>query len=449
MVQLLKRPLAIDETPHIAKYMTIPLVSKNKTVGLFVVASLVFRLTMMGSGFIALRWISPANLGAWQFALLIEQLLYFLRLGVPNAINRQVPILLGQGRREDSKKVFQQGMTYMLICAGLLIGVILLYLLFGPRLEITQRNALLGLMAIAPLNILVNLFEGIMRGAQTLRKIGFSYIYLTPVAIISIVLPAYYGFEGYMARLVVIATLQVVIMAFVFPMPLKVSWDIPGYIRLIKSGFPLYVWNYLSTISASILPWYIGIMGGVVMLGQLGPANSLLAFIALVPASISSYFGPSQNFALGEGRDPRILIKRLKRAFIFTLGVTVVVSLFGASLFGYVVRQWLPAYVPITDAVYIIAAIGCARCYVIVQTTIGLFLDWWLIRTSLVVLLLTRAVCIFAIYIYRADSFREILSIWLVGELLYLMFQWWQLAAYTRRLAINTSMEANQITQYP
>ena len=350
-------------------------------------------------------------------------------------------MLLGQSKRDESAIVFQLGMTYMLLCAALLSGTVLLILLLAPPLEITQRNALIGLMVSAPLNILVNLFEGIMRGTHTLRKLSLCYIILAPVGVISLALPAYFGFEGYMARLVILAAMQVVLMALVLPLPLHLRWDIHGLYRLIKIGFPLYVWNYLSTMSGSILPWYIGIMGGVVMLGQLGPANSLLACIALVPASFSGYFGPSQNFALGQGREPRFLIQRLKRAFLITLAVTLVVSLFGASIFGYVVHRWLPAYAPITDAVYIIAAIGCTRCYVILQTTIGLFLDWWLIRASLVILLLTRVVCVLAIWLYHANSFREILSIWLVGELLYLMFQWWQLTAYSRRLGIKTSME--------
>jgi len=398
---------------------------------------------MMGASFIALRWVPPAHLGAWQFALLLEQLLHFLRLGVPNAVNRQVPMLLGEGREQESTRIFQLGMTYMLLCGSLLSTVVLFALLFFPDFAHVQRNALIGLAVCAPLNMLVNLLEGMLRGTETIRKLAVCYLVLTPIGVISVELPANYGFEGYLARLCLLAAMQMGVMASVMPLPLRLRWDVAGWFRLIKTGFPLYVWNYLSTLSASMLPWYVGIVGGVAMLGQLGPANSLLALIALVPASFSSYLGPAQNFAFGRGHEPRILVQRLKKSFVITLGVTLVISLCGASIFGPVIRHWLPDYAPITEAVLIIAAIGCARCYVILQTSIGLFLDWWLIRNSLVVSVLARALSIAAIWWLQADTFIEILSIWLVGEINFLLFQWWQLTAYLHRLESLPSNQTN------
>ena len=386
---------------------------------------------VMVGGFVALHWISPKELGAWQFALLFEQLLHITRLGVPNAVIRQVPYLLGQKREAEAVEVFQVGLTYMLGCAALMAAAIGIAFWAVPD-QAMSREALAALALLAPLNIVVAQLEGVMRGSRALERligINFGTSFL---AVALLILPAWGGFTGYLGRLITLAAWQVIALALLTPVRIHLRWKPSACRELIRIGFPLYVWNYLSSLATNLLPWYIGWFGGTMMLGLFGPANSLLAALTLVPAAFSVYIGPTQNFGLGAGESTDALVARLKRVFLVTAVGTAAVALVAGLLFQVAVDRWLPQFGTITGIVPLIAILGCIRCYTILQSAIGLFLDRRFIRTNLFFLLGTRIACIIGLAWIEIQSFDQILTAWLIVEVAYLVFLWHQLGAYAK-----------------
>ena len=410
-----------------------PSSGQSGSAAFFIGSSVVYRVILMGGGFVALRWVPPEQLGLWQFALLLEQLLHFVRLGVPNAVNRQVPYLLGQGKPVDASALFHVGVTYVALCGAVLatfVAITLLTFEFPPD----QRSALIAMAACAPLNMLNNSLEGLFRGAQAVKKLTLCNVAMAPVALASLALPAHYGFHGFLGRSVLFCALQTALFLKFAPFAIRCRWE-PARVRaLIKIGFPLYVWNYLNALSLNLLAWYIGLSAGAVMLGLLGPANGLLSVIALVPAAFGSYLGPLQNYDLGRGTAPASLVARVKRLFLYALGCTALAAMAGGMLLALLVEKWLPAYGAIIDAFWVIAAVGCVRCYVVIQTVVGLFVDWWVVRNNLITLWCTRLAMLFAIWLIDAKSFTTIFSVWLAGESLYLAVQWWQLGVMVQRM---------------
>jgi len=132
-------------------------ISENVLFREFIVFSLstgAYQASRLGVNLLAARWLKPEIFGIWNALYLF--LLYgaLVTLGVPNGMNRQIPLLKGAGKDQLAERVAQSSLLFVLLsgCIGAIVTVsnfidifhrhITLFFLGGQHsvVRVTARN---------------------------------------------------------------------------------------------------------------------------------------------------------------------------------------------------------------------------------------------------------------------------------------------------------------------
>ena len=80
---------------------------RNKILVKYISVSYLSIPVSLVTGFLAFRKIDPYLMGIWTAFSVLETYATFMRLGVINGMNRELPFALGEGDREKAIKLLQ------------------------------------------------------------------------------------------------------------------------------------------------------------------------------------------------------------------------------------------------------------------------------------------------------------------------------------------------------
>ena len=174
----------------------------NKTLLKYVSVSYLSIPISLVTGFLTFRKIDPVLMGFWSLFTVFETYSTFMRMGVVNGMNRQLPYALGKGDEASAQKYASTTLFYTIIeIALLLVAAPVIIWQMGwkiqPELkEYYYATALVSLVRIL-LSFYITYLSGTLRSDDAFNKI--SNINATILLMKLLFCPlVYFGFYGFL-----------------------------------------------------------------------------------------------------------------------------------------------------------------------------------------------------------------------------------------------------------
>lgn len=308
------------------------------------VVSLLLNLARMFTSLICIRWISPEQMGIWQLMLLIESYLMFARFGIFNSLNRELPFYLGRNRTEKAMKYHDTAEGYAILVSLLFLIALPVSLLFYHPPIVYWKECMLVFAAYLPFKFYSGFIELTFRSGRDFRKLAFVQFILIIFTILSVWLVYFFGFEGYLARVVVLAFVGLILMLWFRPFRFKADLNVPYLKQLFRMGMPLFVSNYGQSVINSFPGMLILIFGNIATLGMYYPVSILINFGTLVPGIISTYLYPQISFEFGANKNVKEVIRKSVSAGFSAMLIMVPVIVMLYFLLPEIFYRFAPQY---------------------------------------------------------------------------------------------------------
>jgi O-antigen/teichoic acid export membrane protein len=307
-------------------------------------ASLAAQAVQMACSVAVLRWVPPAQIGLWLTLQVVEAYALWVRLGVLNAMNREYPLLLGQGKNAEAVAHVQAAGAYLAACAVAVTAA------FGAAAWVWAERGPDWQWALAAYGLHAgggvwrSFLEGTFRGGQDFRKLAMVQLAGAALQIATLPLVAALGFRGFCVRAMALAVALTAICHAARPVRAGLRWSRGLIAKLLVDGLPLFAANYLGAIGAQFPRVLLAAAGGTALLGLYAPAAAVLALGALLPGTLLTYLLPGQNRAYGRDRDAPAIAAAAWRRALAASAVLLPLAILGAWALPPAVRRWFPDY---------------------------------------------------------------------------------------------------------
>ena len=338
----------------------------SKSTGVkYVSSGLVKTFAITISGIIILRWLDPETLGQWQSFMVFVGYLQILTLGTTSGLNREIAFLTGQNKLDEGiEKLKTVGYFTTALSLGLmliisLIGVICIIFKF---LSIEQAIMFILAFSTGSLTIQTAFLGATYRSSSAFGKLtniqfGVSLLYI-------ILLPLVYFFNlwGYIVYQVLVSF--ALYLGYYINRPYKVQYEFKQkeFKEMVKIGLPMYIWNYLASVSRSIPRLILVSFSGPLTVGLYSPAGSINSAFLSLPLYINRYLFPQMSHIFGKTGDK-------SKVYDFTISAIwklfLVMSFFAtiiAVTIPYAIENFFPKYVEGIVAVQITVFSGVFFC---------------------------------------------------------------------------------------
>ena len=305
----------------------------NTTLFNFLSSTLfMYGITLL-TGFVTYRYVSPDYLGIWAIFSTFTTIASFLRLGVVNGMNRELPFYLGKGDTEKAKGFASTTLFYSLVQSGLLLFTGLVFLsIYDFESKDVYASAYRFASIVFFLKIVIepysNYLSGTFRTSDSFNKLSQIQYIIGVARLITIPLVVRFTYNGYLIRELIIDVLNVVL--------LHISRPLPGIVPLFKFelfkgllsiGFSVFLVSYISTLVDAIPRLYIIKEGSANDLGIFSPVLIIISTVLLIPNTISNYMYPKMSFAYGQGCTKHYLWVQMKKLMVGALLIGTVCSI--------------------------------------------------------------------------------------------------------------------------
>lgn len=259
------------------------------------------------TGFVTYRYVAPEYLGIWATFTTFSTIATFVRLGIPNGMNRQLPFYLGKGDKSKAESYASTTLCYSFFTMAVMSVIAVAFMVsynFGSKGTLSEAYKWAALVFFSQTIIepYSTYLSGTFRTSSNFNKLSNIQFYMGIYRLASIVLVALWGYIGYLIREFIANLLNVGLLYLFRPMPkihARFSWSI--FKDLFNIGFSIFIVSYISSFIDTIPKLFLIHNGTSTDLGLFSPALIILGLIALIPNTISNYLYPKFSFAYGEG----------------------------------------------------------------------------------------------------------------------------------------------------
>lgn len=314
----------------------------------YIASGLTKTLAFTVSGFVIFIWIEPQEIGLWQSFTVFTGYIHLLTLGTTSGLNRELPYWLGKGEKEigiNRLKAAGYYTTKLSLGILVLVGLISIILYLTSSVTIDFSLMLFASFSLSAINIQTNFLGATYRSNNAFDKL--SQIQWMNTLIVIFLLPLIYFFNLWGYVLYQLMNGLYLFWGYFYYRPYRVKYEFYSdhLIELVKIGFPMYIWNYLSTISKTIPRLILVIFGSPVLVGLFAPSTSINSALLNLPTYINRYMFPQMSYKFGETNNMKLVL-RLSLKISISLFIVMFIS---ASLFAlilpYVFEALFPNYI--------------------------------------------------------------------------------------------------------
>lgn len=335
-------------------------------------------------GFVTFRYIAPDHLGIWSTFSTFTVYATFLRLGIPNGMNRELPYYYGKGDKEVAMKCASTTLSYSLFNTAIsLIVAICFFSLFNfskyAELSGEYFRTAIVFWVVVLIEPYTTYLSGTYRTSDNFDRLSKLQIWKSVIAAVTIILLVIWGFEGYLVRQMIMSLFDTMYLHIYRPLKkIAISFDWSIFKKLFVVGFQLFITSYASTFIDTLPRLYIIRTGSSLDVGLFSPVIVLITTILLVPNVISQYLYPTFSYALGKGYNRLYFWNKLRPILLLSF-VIGVIAIGVAVLLVDPVLTLFPEYIP--SGIYIKAScIGFVFLgYKVCTLLYSIFKEWkWL-----------------------------------------------------------------------
>lgn len=297
--------------------------SETRKVGLYYsLSSFSLNFVRLAAGIITIRWVEPQQLGLWNSLLVLSSFLPLLQLGVVSGLNRELPYYLGRGEKklvEDMSATCQ----FALIIAILLILIGTIISLLVGDWNTNENVVLISIVVLTSINFYLSYLNIAYRTNDLFLVLAKISNILVLFQIVTVVLPYYFGFHGYIFRLMSLAIVSVGLTYYYHPLKISPKFVVTAFTRLVKTGMLIYGLGYLLEVTSTFSRLILLYLSTTSDVGLFSPALSVYAGTAMLGTTISLFMYPKMSYNFGLNGDSRKLWPWVWKSVVVILSISL------------------------------------------------------------------------------------------------------------------------------
>lgn len=312
--------------------------SKYKTLTAYLNSTILLFFVGIISSFVSYRYIDPDLMGIWVALVTFEVYFTFIRLGIPNGMNRELPYALGTGNKDKAMQYASTTMAYSIFCALIVVVIAPVFMLYA-NFNFSSINywivfaVVLFRMVTEPYSTYLS---GTFRTNDNFDKLSKIQYIQSLIRLGLILLVVLFHFKGYVLMQFIIASTNLIQLHIVRPFHIKPKFIWETFKDLFKVGFPIFIISYLIGVIESLPRLFLIRNATSLEMGLLSPVLLLLSAVAVIPMTITNYIYPKFSFSLGKDNNISPLRKKMMYiygiSFLISIGISLIVYFFIDSL---------------------------------------------------------------------------------------------------------------------
>ena len=168
------------------------------------------------------------------------------------------------------------------------------------------------------------------------------------------------------------------------PIRVKAKFSKPGFIKLLKTGVPLFSLGYFQEITATFDRVILLQIGGVIAVGLYAPALAVLSGMFMLAGSVGQYVYPQMSYHLGRTNDPSMLWRWVWKPSLGIIGLSLPVILVSWWLMPWAISSFFPKYIDGIFAARLAVVSGMFSAAVVGVNVLNSLKAWkWLLGLTL------------------------------------------------------------------
>lgn len=304
------------------------LFNRHRTLAFYLNSTIIiFSVGLLASLF-TYRYIDPESLGIWTAVTTFEVYATFLRIGIPNGMNRELPYELGANNVKKAKSYASTTLAYSLFISCFLI-ICFIVVVFTETFNSQSTHFKLALLALFVRIIIepyTTYLSGTFRSNENFSKLSRIQNIQAGIRLITIVLVIRFGFNGFIFRELIIVVTNGIQLHLSRPLRIMPQFQWSSFKILLRIGFPIFIISFITSTIDTFPRLFLIKNGDSLQLGLFTPISIFLMAIAVIPSTIASYLYPRFSFSLGQNGDALSLWRKTKSIYGISIIIAICVS---------------------------------------------------------------------------------------------------------------------------
>ena len=314
----------------------------NKTLVKYISASYLAIPVSLITGFIAFRNIDPYFMGVWSALTVFETYAVFLRMGIVNGMNRELPYSLGKNDVDSANKYAETTLAYTLFDIILLILIVPIVIWKSDFNDVHLVGICVSVTRVI-ITFYITYLAATFRSEDNFNKLSNIQLImlLIKLGLCPLVL---LGFNGFLLYELLMVVGNVILLHWQRPFKsLKPKFHYAEFTQLFKIGFPIFLSSYIISFIDTMPRLFIIKNSDEKTLGIYAPVIMLLGTVAILPNTLSTYLYPKFSFNLGKTNDPRNIFTNLLKIYAVSFIVILILVIIGYFLLDFFIA-FFPKY---------------------------------------------------------------------------------------------------------
>ncbi len=318
---------------NLQKVYTKKVFGLNKTLFKYISVSYLSIPVSLVTGFFAFRNIEPYYMGIWSAFTILETYAVFLRLGIVNGMNIELPYKFGKGDVSGAMKYAETTLAFTVIDIISLVFLIPVAIYVVGFKEVYVVPLIVTVLRVI-MSFYITYLSSTFRSDDNFNNLSNIQILLLLVKLVlcPLVLLGFYGFLFYEFLLVFG---NVLLLHYYRPYRIKPKLYKPELTQLFKLGFPIFLSSYAINFIDTLPKLFIIKESTAESLGIYAPVLMLLSTVAILPNTLSTYLYPKFSFNLGKENDPMDIFRKLLKVYFYSFIVIVLACIAGYFILDY------------------------------------------------------------------------------------------------------------------
>ncbi len=291
----------------------------NKTLLKYVSVSYLSIPISLVTGFLTFRKIDPVLMGFWSLFTVFETYSTFMRMGIINGMNRQLPHALGIGDEERAKKFASTTLFYTIVEIVLIVlAAPFIVWQLGWKIQPELKSYYYATSVVSLLRIVMSFYvtylSGTLRSDDSFNKLSNinAIILLMKLLFCPMV---FFGFYGFLFYELIALTSNVILLHHFRPIRVKPQFHKKEMLELFKVGFPIFIITSIISYIDTLPRLYIIQYSTADKLGLYVPVVMLISILSILPNSLSAYMYPKFTFQLAQNQNPSEIWNKLLKIY--------------------------------------------------------------------------------------------------------------------------------------
>ena len=352
------------------------LYTKNKSVALVTLASLLDSFVSIISGLLIARWLLPEDLGMFNALSIFTSYIILAQIGIPSGLSRELPFNFGQKKEAYAIKLAGTSKYFMILISFIILGIcslLSIYYLIVANYQYAVGVFVIGVTSAQAFYV-TKYLKILYRSDNHFKQLAKIDFINTFVNLLSVYLVYKYLFYGLCLRTIILAIVDYYFTDKWKPLQTKAKFDWEDFKVLSRVGMPIYfvanIYGLWPTFQRTMILSMLGTKG----LGIYALANIVQGMLSVFNNSISSISFPKMSLAYGQGKSIMQVLKIPAKLVLVSLAIYSLILVVGWILLPPIVAFFLPNYMAGVEAaqwmfaVALVSSLGIfANIYMVIK----------------------------------------------------------------------------------